>query len=87
MTENGSGRLARPPGLQMAGKTGTAQFESEGAMKRHAWMLAYAPFAEPRYALAMVVDEGVSGGETIAPRVKQIMAGLFPVEPADGGRG
>lgn len=87
MTENGTGRMARAPGLQMAGKTGTAQFESEGVMKRHAWMLAYAPFAEPRYALAMVVDEGVSGGETIAPRVKRIMSGLFPVETPEGGSG
>lgn len=85
MSERGTGRLARAPGVEMAGKTGTAQFESHGEMKRHAWMIAYAPFTEPRYAIAMVVDEGVSGGETIGPRIRQIVGGLFP--PADSQDG
>lgn len=85
MSDRGTGKLARAPGVEMAGKTGTAQFERHGAMLRHAWMIAFAPYAEPRYAIAMVVDEGVSGGETIGPRIKHVMSGLFP--PVATGNG
>ena len=89
MSPTGTGRAAHAPGVQMAGKTGTAQFETKEGMKRHAWMIAFAPFNEPRYAIAMVVDEGVSGGETIAPRIKQVVSGLFPQsnEMTDGASG
>lgn len=89
MSPEGTGRGAHAPGIQMAGKTGSAQFESKEGMKTHAWMLAFAPFNDPRYAIAMVVDEGVSGGETIAPRIKQLVSGLFPQgnETSDGASG
>ena len=49
-------------------------------------MIAFAPFDAPRYAVAMVVDEGVSGGETAAPRMRQLMTGLFAPNP-QGGQG
>ncbi len=89
MTPTGTGKLAHAPGVQMAGKTGTAQFEHHGEMKLHAWMISFAPFAEPRIAIAMVVEEGVSGGSTIAPRIKKVMSGIFPqaVETGNGASG
>jgi cell division protein FtsI/penicillin-binding protein 2 len=89
MSPDGTGKLAHVPGLQMAGKTGSAQFETHGETKVHAWMISFAPFAEPRIAIAMVVDEGVSGGSTIAPRIKKVMSGIFPqaAETGDGASG
>ena len=94
MAPEGTGRKIRVAGVEMAGKTGTAEFGPRDQRKRHAWMIAFAPFDAPRYAVAMVVDEGVSGGETAAPRLHRLFSGLFdrPVSapagapaPAAGG--
>jgi membrane peptidoglycan carboxypeptidase len=92
MAPEGTGRKIRVPGVEMAGKTGTAEFGPREQRKRHAWMIAFAPFDAPRYAVAMVVDEGVSGGETAAPRLHRLFSGLFdrPVSapaPRAGRRG
>ncbi len=63
----------------IAGKTGTAQVyglaedeeyeESEVAehLRHHALFIAYAPFEEPRIAVAVVVDHGGAGGREAAP--------------------
>ena len=82
----GSARKVALPGVVIAGKTGTAEFGRKDERKRHAWMIAFAPFDQPRYAVAMLVDEGVSGGETAAPRMRQLLLGLFEA-PAQEGRG
>lgn len=86
----GTGKRARVDGLAMAAKTGTAEFGPRDRRRKHTWMLAFAPFEHPRVALAMVVEEGESGGLTVAPRVRRIMAGIFGIaidEAADGEEG
>ena len=82
----GTARRHAVPGVFMAGKTGTAEFGRKDEKKRHAWMIAFAPFEAPRYAVAMLVDEGISGGETAAPMVRKLMEGLF-AGSAEEGRG
>ncbi|MCO5045200.1 MAG: penicillin-binding protein 2 [Kiritimatiellae bacterium] len=83
--ERGSARRLALPGVAIAGKTGTAEFGRKEDRKRHAWMIAFAPFEEPRYAVALLVDEGISGGETAAPRVRALLQGLlFPTTEAEG---
>ncbi len=71
---HGTGKRALVPGIKMAGKTGTAQY-SKG--RKHAWMIAFAPFENPRYAVAMVIENAVSGGITVAPRIRQLMEYIF----------
>ena len=90
MTPNGTGRAIQVPGVTVAGKTGTAEFGRKDERKRHAWMIAFAPYEAPRYAVVMLVDEGISGSETAAPRMRRLMHGLFRVDTvasADGGQG
>jgi penicillin-binding protein 2 len=91
MAAYGSGRKVRVPGLVMAAKTGSAEYGPRDDRKLHAWMIAFAPYDQPRYAVAMVVDEGISGGETAAPRLQRLFSGLFdkplPPPPAEGGVG
>ena len=87
-TWGGTGRRAAIRGLDVAGKTGTAQYKvrRDGAVenRRHAWMIAYAPAAEPRYALAVLVENAPHGGGTDAgPIVRDILLHLFP-EHAEG---
>lgn len=65
----------------VAGKTGSAQYkklvngEVEGQV--YAWMISYAPYHFPKYAVAMVVENGVSGGTTIAPRLHDLYEKIF----------
>jgi penicillin-binding protein 2 len=84
MAPTGTGGKARVAGVEMAGKTGTAEFIARGERRKHGWMLVFAPFDQPRYAVAMVVDEADSGGRTVGPRLHGLMAGLFG-ETAAGG--
>lgn len=82
-TRGGTGRHAAVPGLDVAGKTGTAQYKvrRDGVLEnhRHAWMIAYAPAAEPRYAIAVLVEDAPHGGGTDAgPIVRNILLHLFP---------
>ena len=74
---DGSGKRALLPGVTVAAKTGTAEYGLKGAGRKMTWMVAFAPFEEPRYAVAVLVEDGVSGGTTAAPRVQQLLAQVF----------
>ncbi len=87
MAPGGTGKLAYVPGLEFAGKTGTAEYGKKGEGHKLAWMIAFAPFDHPRYAVVVMVEEGVTGGQTAAPRMKQIMTGLFQDELSGEGQG
>ncbi len=79
----GTGKRARVPSLRMAGKTGTAEYGVKEKGKKRVWMTAYAPAANPRYTVVMVVEDGLSGGRTIAPRIRVLMAGIFGIKLED----
>lgn len=60
----GSGRaLLDVPGPELIAKTGTAEFERDGKVLTHAWMVA----AGSDLAVAVYVDKGVSGSRTAGP--------------------
>ena len=77
MSKQGTGRLARIDGVTMAGKTGTAQYGRTDEGKKLGWMIAYAPCDSPRYAVALVVEDALTGGVSAAPRIKQILEALL----------
>jgi cell division protein FtsI/penicillin-binding protein 2 len=61
---SGSGSLlADVPGPPVIAKTGTAEFESEGRVLTHAWMIA----AQGDLAVAVFLDRGESGSRTAGP--------------------
>jgi peptidoglycan glycosyltransferase len=69
---NGSGRAARIDGVQVAGKTGTAQVSDEVA--DHTWFMGFAPADDPKIAVAVfVANGGGTGGERSAPIAQQVM--------------
>ena len=82
MGSRGTARTAAVPNLSMGGKTGTAQFGRRDEGRTHAWMIAFAPFDQPRYAVALLVDEGVSGGQTAGPKIQRLFSALFSEERA-----
>lgn len=53
-----------------AAKTGTAEVAGK---KDFAWFSCYAPYEEPRFALALCIEEGGSGGSTASPVAARVM--------------
>jgi peptidoglycan glycosyltransferase len=80
--ERGSGVRARVRGVEVAGKTGTA--ESGKAAPNDAWFVAFAPAENPTVALAILVEEGGVGGRVAAPAAKSVLEAAL--EAQDTGR-
>ena len=66
VVDEGTGQAARLNGLQVAGKTGTAETGVTGV--NTAWFIAFAPVVNPRIAVAVVVEHTpLFGGQVAAP--------------------
>ena len=78
----GTGRRSAVPGVLSGGKTGTAEYYEGGERKKLAWMVAFAPFDNPRYALAAVAEDSDAGGHTAAGIIRAVMMELFREEVA-----
>jgi penicillin-binding protein 2 len=83
-SSSGSGRQARVVDLEIAGKTGSAQVVSSAklskdieAIQPHAWFAGFAPADDPRIVLAVLVDNGGSGGGAAAPVARAILEKFF----------
>ncbi len=60
----GTGALARVDGVNISGKTGTAQVIGHTS---HAWFVGFAPAENPKAAIAVFMENGGYGGEAAAP--------------------
>jgi peptidoglycan glycosyltransferase len=60
VVQSGTGTAARIPGIDVAGKTGTAQ---TGNNTIHAWFVCFAPAIQPKVAVAVLVENQPEGGE------------------------
>jgi len=78
VVNGGTGWRAKVRGIDMAGKTGTAQ-NPHG--KPHAWFMGFAPYDFPRIAIAVIVENGGSGGHTAAPIARKFLEKYFYGEP------
>jgi penicillin-binding protein 2 len=81
--EHGTGRAAAIAGVEVAGKTGTAQ-NPHG--EDHALFVAYAPVADPEVVLAIVMENAGHGGAMAAPVARQILSAYFHVIASGGSR-
>ena len=80
----GTAYAARVPGLEVAGKTGTAQVKNarrqaqEGdADADHAWFASFAPYDHPQIAVVVLVEHGGFGAKAAAPAAMDIYKGYF----------
>ncbi|WP_232678542.1 penicillin-binding transpeptidase domain-containing protein [Nocardioides sp. R-C-SC26] len=70
---SGSGRLlADVPGKPVIAKTGTAEYETDGQIRTHAWMIA----AQGDLAVAVFVGDGASGSGTAGPILEAFLRGV-----------
>lgn len=93
----GYGARIKEPGMEMAGKSGTAQVKRITKQERaagvknedlpwhfrhHALFVGYAPLNNPRYACSVVVEHGVGGSKTAAPIVRDLLLLAQQRDPA-----
>jgi cell division protein FtsI/penicillin-binding protein 2 len=78
VNDEGTGTAAQIPGVEVAGKTGTAQIDIENGITQP-WFIAFAPVDHPRVAIAVTVErtEGGFGGTVAAPIAKNVMETLL----------
>ena len=69
----GTGSRARLSGVQVAGKTGTAQAKYKGRNDTISWFVCWAPFDNPKYTIAVMVQGGEHGGSVACPIAARIM--------------
>ncbi|MCW3003363.1 MAG: penicillin-binding protein 2 [Conexibacter sp.] len=77
VVQNGTGTKAAIPGIQVAGKTGTAETEF-GAKINDVWFIGFAPADHPRIAVAVTVKAVTGfGGDFAAPIARDLMQSLL----------
>jgi peptidoglycan glycosyltransferase len=93
VVQRGTGSRAAVAGVKVAGKTGTAQAPGgPGGQSPHAWFVGFAPYENPRFAIAVIVERGgnlgdeATGGRVAAPVAGQVLTKLLalpgPAVPA-----
>jgi peptidoglycan glycosyltransferase len=77
VVQGGTGTSAAIPGIQVAGKTGTAETGVPNVYT--AWFIAFAPAEHPQVAIAVVLEHQLNGfgGAVSAPIAKQVMQALL----------
>jgi penicillin-binding protein A len=77
VVQSGTGTKAAIPGIQVAGKTGTAETEF-GTKINDVWFIGFAPAENPRIAVAVTVKAVTGfGGDFAAPIARDIMQSLL----------
>ncbi|WP_432943500.1 peptidoglycan D,D-transpeptidase FtsI family protein [Kribbella sp. CA-253562] len=81
VVENGTGKPGRINGVQVAGKTGTAQTAKD--RPPFAWFTAFAPANDPQVAVAVMIEDAnvprddIAGGRLAAPIAKDVMEAVI----------
>jgi penicillin-binding protein 2 len=75
VTQTGTGKGAFDGfPVEVAGKTGTAQVAGKDD---YAWFVGFAPAEKPKYAVAVLIEQGGHGGSIAGPAARQILAALL----------
>ncbi|MGO1316214.1 MAG: peptidoglycan D,D-transpeptidase FtsI family protein [Cellulomonadaceae bacterium] len=81
VVRSGSGRAAAISGVDVAGKTGTAETTKDVAP--HAWFVGFAPAEDPQVVVAVIVENGgdlgneATGGAVAAPVARAVMEAVL----------
>lgn len=75
VVQQGTGVNASIPGIQVCGKTGTADHHDEGSQAApHSWFIGFAPYENPQIAVAVIVEDGGQGGIAAARVARMTMS-------------
>lgn len=78
VVEEGTGTAVQLPGIDVAGKTGTAEIDVQNDIAQP-WFIAFAPATDPQIAIAVTVERTVGGfgGTVAAPIARDVLASLL----------
>jgi penicillin-binding protein 2 len=96
VVDHGTAAAAKFPiaGIQMAGKTGTAQTHNLSAgergnytaanwkLRHHSLFMGFVPFDNPRYAAGTIVEHGGFGAAVAAPLIRDTLTFLYDKQKA-----
>jgi hypothetical protein len=79
VVRSGTGTAAALPGVDVAGKTGTAELvptadAAADPSKTDAWFVAFAPASAPKVAVAVMLIGAGQGGASAAPIAREVLA-------------
>src|SRR5579859_1865688 len=74
--DNGYAAKAAIPGVEVGGKTGTAEV---GDGTSHSWFIGFAPADNPRIAIAVIMEHQGSGSDFATPAAQQVMRAALAV--------
>jgi penicillin-binding protein 2 len=85
VNQGGTGWRARLSGVEVCGKTGSAQVvasvrlreDAPEELQPHAWFVGFAPADDPRVAFAILVEHGIGGGRSAAPLAHEVLSHIF----------
>jgi len=79
VVDEGTGTPAQLGGIDVAGKTGTAQIGVVGSNLTQPWFIGFAPIQNPKVAIAVTVErsQGGFGGTVAAPIAKAVIQTLL----------
>jgi penicillin-binding protein 2 len=83
MAANESGGTAgkvRMDDYEICAKSGTAQTTDNGKKSNNSWIMSFAPYDEPRYAVVIMAQAAGSGGGVCGPLVNMVYTGIFAQE-------
>jgi peptidoglycan glycosyltransferase len=75
-TRRGYAESAAIPGVQVGGKTGTAEL---GDGTAHSWFIGFAPADAPRLAVAVIMERKGSGSDFATPAGRKVMQAALAV--------
>ncbi len=75
--KGGTSGKVRLANIVAASKSGTAQCSDFGKVSNNSWIMSFAPYDNPKYAICIMVQNGQSGGAVCGPLVNLIYRGLF----------
>jgi penicillin-binding protein 2 len=78
--EGGTARRAKLKDTIVAGKTGTAQFWRGHVQDNHTWFLCFAPYDQPKYVVAVLVQGAKSGSAVAAPVAAKILEEILAMD-------
>ena len=78
VVKSGTGKRAGIWGIDVAGKTGTAENEND---KDHSWFIGFAPAEDPEIAIAVIFEnDGRSGGDSAAPVAGNVISKYLSIK-------
>jgi len=92
VNDGGTGGRASVPGLNVAGKTGTAQVVNQKTyidsadlpykQRDHAWFASFAPLHDPQLVVVVFIEHGGQGSSAAAPLAKSLYERHFGSIPS-----